>query len=64
MIPEFPEEETRPRMTAPCTGSRCRTNPSPPVVPLVRDPFCWEIYDEEVLVYLCEDCHQERADDI
>ena len=31
---------------------------------LTRDPYKWEIYNEEVMLWLCDDCEQERADDI
>lgn len=31
---------------------------------LVRDPYLWEIYDEEKMVVLCDDHFQERKDDI
>jgi hypothetical protein len=33
-------------------------------VTLRRDPFLWEVYDEEVLKYLCDDCWQTRKDDV
>lgn len=58
---EFPEDDSRPRMMAPCAGYYCKNTES---VPLVRDPFIWEIYDEEVLVHLCDECFGERCDEI
>jgi hypothetical protein len=61
---EFPEDETRPRMVGECTGCRCRGSAEPKRVPLVLDPFIREIYNEDVLVYLCDECYSERADDI
>ena len=28
------------------------------------DPYQWDIYDEEVECKLCDDCYQNRVDDI
>jgi hypothetical protein len=61
---DFPDEQTRPRMMAECTGYYCRNRQHHELVPITVDPFIWEIYDERVLVYLCEQDYQERCDDI
>jgi hypothetical protein len=63
-VAELPEDMTTPSMTGPCTGCYCSGSSTPKIVPLVLDPFIREIYEEDVLVYLCDDCLSERADDI
>lgn len=40
----------------------CETHNKPQY--LIRDPYAWEIDDEEVMMWLCEDCEQDRCDDI
>jgi len=33
-------------------------------VKLRRDPFLWEVHDEEKFRYLCDDCYETRREDV
>lgn len=51
-------------MMGQCEGYGCTRLDRVRIVPLVTDPFLTEIYDDDTLCYLCDECAQERADDI
>lgn len=47
------------------TNLRCiHCNRRKPDVTTRRDPFMWEVWDEEWLVPMCDSCEENRSDEV